>query len=290
MPESMKGKVALVTGGSSGIGRATALAFAAEGCKVAVANRTQATGEAVVEEIRAAGGDAIWVGADVAQADQVAAMVATVVERYGRLDYAFNNGGSGGRGGWLAEIEEEDWGRTIDGFLKSVFLCMKAEIPEMLKAGGGAIVNNSSVDGLRAFPWDPVYSAAKHGVLGLTKSAAVQYARQGVRINAVCPGWIRTPPIEETLAREPEVEKQWLTHQPIDRLGRARGGSSGGGLAVFRSSLADGRRGDAGRRRLRGGVAYPSRLDGREHRVRQVGHLRVDRRLRRWQRRRLRII
>ncbi len=220
MLDSMKDRVALVTGGSSGIGRATALAFAAEGCKVAVANRTQATGEAVVEEIRAAGGDAFWIGADVARSDQVAAMVATVVERYGRLDYAFNNGGSGGRGGWLAEIEEEDWGRTIDGFLKSVFLCMKAEIPEMLNAGGGAIVNNSSVDGLRAFPWDPVYSAAKHGVLGLTKSAAVQYARRGVRINAVCPGWIRTPPIEEILAREPEVEKQWLTHQPIDRLGR----------------------------------------------------------------------
>ena len=219
MPDSMKDKVALVTGGSSGIGRATALAFAAEGCKVAVANRTRETGEAVVEEIRAAGGDALWVGADVAQADQVAAMVDIVVEHYGRLDYAFNNAGSGGHGGWLADIEEADYDCTMGGYLKSVYLCMRAEIPEMLKAGGGAIVNNSSVDGLRAFPWDPVYSAAKHGVLGLTKSAAVQYARQGVRINAVCPGWIRTPPIQETLAREPEIEKRWLTHQPIDRLG-----------------------------------------------------------------------
>ena len=219
MPDSMKDKVALVTGGSSGIGRATALAFAAEGCKVAVANRTRETGEAVVEEIRAAGGDALWVGADVAQADQVAAMVGIVVEHYGRLDYAFNNAGSGGHGGWLADIEEADYDCTMGGYLKSVYLCMRAEIPEMLKTSGGAIVNNSSVDGLRAFPWDPVYSAAKHGVLGLTKSAAVQYARQGVRINAVCPGWIRTPPIQETLAREPEIEKRWLTHQPIDRLG-----------------------------------------------------------------------
>lgn len=219
MTAAMHGRVALVTGGSSGIGRATAFAFAAAGCKVAVANRTQKTGTAVVDEIRAAGGDAIWVQADVSQADQVAAMVAAVVEAYGHLDYAFNNGGSGGNGGWVTDIAEADWDKTIGGFLKSVFLCMKYEIPQMLATGGGAIVNNSSVDGLRAFPWDPVYSAAKHGVLGLTKSVAVQYARKGVRVNAVCPGWIRTPPIESILEQRPEQEREWLTHQPIDRLG-----------------------------------------------------------------------
>jgi NAD(P)-dependent dehydrogenase (short-subunit alcohol dehydrogenase family) len=143
------------------------------------------------------------------------------VATFGRLDYAFNNAGSGGRGGWLAEIAEEDWDRTVDGYLKSVFLCMKYEIPAMLASGGGAIVNNSSVDGKRAFPWDPVYSAAKHGVLGLTKSAAVQYASQGVRINAVCPGWIRTPPVEEMLCNDPQLEGAMLQHQPIGRLGRA---------------------------------------------------------------------
>ena len=220
MTQSMTGKVALVTGGSSGIGRATALAFAAEGCGVAIASRTRESGEAVVAEIEALGGEALWIQTDVSQADQVEAMVAATIARFGRLDYAFNNAGSGGNGGWLTDIGEEDFDKTIGGYLKSAFLCMKHEIPEMLKVGGGAIVNNSSVDGLRAFPWDPIYSAAKHGVLGLTKSAAVQYARQGVRINAVCPGWIRTPPIEETLARQPELERQWLLHQPIDRLGR----------------------------------------------------------------------
>jgi NAD(P)-dependent dehydrogenase (short-subunit alcohol dehydrogenase family) len=215
----MQGKVALVTGGSSGIGRATALAFAAADCKVVVANRTQATGEAVVAEIRDRGGDATWVQCDVSQADQVAAMVAKTLETYGRLDYAFNNGGSGGAGGWVVDIAEEDWDRTVNGYLKSVFLCMKVEIPAMLKGGGGAIVNNSSVDGLRAFPWDPVYSAAKHGVLGLTKSVAVQYARQGVRVNAVCPGWILTPATQGLVDQGPETVQQLLQHQPIDRIG-----------------------------------------------------------------------
>ena len=220
MAKEMAGKVALVTGGSSGIGRATALAFARMGAKVAVANRTQATGEAVVREIKEAGSEAIWIQTDVSQAAQVEAMVQKIVEVYGRLDCAFNNAGSGGGGGWVVEIQEQDWDKTIDGFLKSVWLCIKYEIPEMLKLGGGAIVNNSSVDGMRGFPWDPVYSAAKHGVIGLTKSAAMQYADKGVRINAVCPGWIRTPPIEHILEQDPEAEKGWLMHQPIRRLGR----------------------------------------------------------------------
>lgn len=217
----MTGKVALVTGGGAGIGKAAALAFATAGIAVAIASRTEATGEAVAHAIRKSGGSAIWIETDVTQAAAVEAMVAQTVATFGRLDYAFNNAGSGGRGGWLAEIAEEDWDRTVDGYLKSVFLCMKYEIPAMLASGGGAIVNNSSVDGKRAFPWDPVYSAAKHGVLGLTKSAAVQYASQGVRINAVCPGWIRTPPVEEMLRNDPQLEGAMLQHQPIGRLGRA---------------------------------------------------------------------
>ena len=214
-------QVALVTGGSSGIGRATALAFAHEGVRVAIASRTQARGEEVVRAIRADGGQATWIDADVSQAAQVEAMVKTVIATYGRLDYAFNNAGSGGRGGWIPDIQEEDWDRTIDGFLKSVWLCMKYELPEMLKAGHGAIINTSSVDGERAFPWDPVYSAAKHGVLGLTKSAAMQYADKGIRINAVCPGWIRTPPTEGILAHDPGAEARMVMHQPIGRLGLA---------------------------------------------------------------------
>lgn len=221
MTKQMEGKVALVTGGSSGIGQAAALAFAKEGAKVVIANRTQTTGEAVVQAIKQAEGEASWIKADVSQAGQVEAMIRKTIDTYGRLDYAFNNAGSGGKGGWTAEIKEVDWDQTINGHLKSVWLCMKYEIREMLKLGGGAIVNNSSVDGMRAFPWDPAYSAAKHGVIGLTKSAAMQYAGKGIRINAVCPGWIRTPPVESILARDPEAEARMILHQPIGRLGNA---------------------------------------------------------------------
>lgn len=219
MFDQMVGKVALITGGSSGIGKAAAVRFAQAGAKVVIASRTQETAEAVVRTIQAAGGEAMWIQTDVSQASQVEAMVKTTVETYGRLDYAFNNGGSGGIGGWIPDIEEAEWTKTIDGFLKSVWLCMKYEIPEMLKLGGGAIVNNSSVDGERAFPWDPAYSAAKHGVLGLTKSAAMQYANQCIRINAICPGWIKTPPVEGILARDPQAGERMLLHQPIGRFG-----------------------------------------------------------------------
>jgi NAD(P)-dependent dehydrogenase (short-subunit alcohol dehydrogenase family) len=218
----MIGKIALITGGSSGIGKATALAFAAEGAKVVIASRNPETGERAADEIRQAGGEVTWLQADTSQADQVETLVKRTVETYGRLDYAFNNGGSGGMGGWAAEIAPEEWDKTINGFLTSVFLCMKYEITAMLQTGGGVIVNNSSVDGLRAFPWDPAYSAAKHGVLGLTKSAAMQYATRGIRINAVCPGWIRTPPVEGMIQADPHAEARMLQHQPIGRLGEAR--------------------------------------------------------------------
>lgn len=220
MTKPMAGRVALVTGGSSGIGRATALAFAGQGAAVVIASRTPESGEQAAAAIRAAGGEAAWIQTDVTQAGQVQAFIQHIVDTHGRLDYAFNNAGSGEAGGWTAEISEEDWDATIDGYLKSVWLCMKYEIPVMLSQGSGAIVNNSSVDGQRGFPWDPAYSAAKHGVLGLTKSAAMQYAGKGIRINAVCPGWIRTPPIEGILTHDPEAEGQMLLHQPIGRLGR----------------------------------------------------------------------
>ncbi|MBN1876584.1 MAG: SDR family oxidoreductase [Anaerolineae bacterium] len=222
MMQDMQDKVALVTGGSSGIGKATALAFAQRGACVAIANRNPHTGEAALREIKAVGGNAIWIQADVTQSDQVQAMVAQMISTYGRLDYAFNNAGSGGNGGFMAQITEEDWDETITIYLKSAWLCMKYELLEMLKAGHGAIVNNASVDGLRGFPWNPAYSAAKHGVVGLTKSAAMQYATKGIRINAVCPGWIRTPPVADMIAHDPEAEQGMLMHQPIGRLGEAK--------------------------------------------------------------------
>jgi NAD(P)-dependent dehydrogenase (short-subunit alcohol dehydrogenase family) len=221
-------KVALITGGSSGIGKATALAFAKRGINVAIASRDAEKGLQVVETIVDITDDegrsdcqATWIQTDVTQAAQVEAMIQQVIATYGRLDYAFNNAGGGDQGGWVAEMKEEDWDKTIAIYLKSVWLCMKYELIAMLKAGSGAIVNNSSVDGLRGFPWNPAYSAAKHGVIGLTKSAAMQYATRGVRINAICPGWILTPPVEDLLSREPEAKQGMLMHQPIGRFGKA---------------------------------------------------------------------
>lgn len=220
---AMKGKVALVTGGSSGIGLAAAAAFLKEGAQVVISSRDQQRAQAALETLYAAANspeDVRWVQCDVSFADQVEAMVQFTLDAFDRLDYAFNNGGSGGNGSMLQDYKEADWDLTIDGFLKSVFLCMKYELRAMLARGGGAIVNNSSVDGERAFPWDPAYSAAKHGVLGLTKSAAVQYARYGMRINAVLPGWIKTPPVESVLHEDPSAAERFLQHQPVGRFGR----------------------------------------------------------------------
>ena len=213
----MKGKVALVTGGSSGIGRATALAFAREGARVVIASRSKTRATEAVQAIQKLGGEVTWIQADVSNAAQVRQMVHRTVASFGRIDYAFNNGGSGGKGGMAADIEEDDWDRTISGYLKSVWLCMKYEIQEMLRLGAGIIVNNSSVDGVRAYPF-PVgsaYSAAKHGVIGLTKSAALEYI---IRINAICPGWVRTPPVERWMSRDSEVAKQIMGQEPIRRL------------------------------------------------------------------------
>ncbi len=175
MNYNLQDKIVLITGGSYGIGRAAAEAFACEGAQVIIASRGKEAGERAVEEIKAQGGRATWLPADVSDPRQVEALFQSIEQQFGRLDCAFNNGGSGGRSNWLHDFDDDEWEKTIHGFLNSVYFCMKGEIRLMLEKGG-AIVNNSSVDGQRAFPMDPAYSAAKHGVLGLTKSAAIQYA------------------------------------------------------------------------------------------------------------------
>lgn len=219
MAEAFRGKVALVTGGASGIGKATALAFGREGAQVVVADWMAEPGEATAAEIRAAGGQATFVKVDVSKAADVEKMVRDAVSRYGRIDCAFNNAGIEGEMSPFSETTEENWNRVIDINLKGVFLCMKYEIPVMLAQGGGVIVNTASVAGLVGFANLVPYVASKHGVTGVTKSAALEYGKQNIRVNAVCPGVIRTPMVERILAENPEMEAGLTAGEPIGRLG-----------------------------------------------------------------------
>jgi NAD(P)-dependent dehydrogenase (short-subunit alcohol dehydrogenase family) len=219
MAGQMKDKVALVTGGSSGIGRAAALAFAREGAKVVVADVQVAGGQETVRLIRDAGGEAVFVRTDVANPVEVQALVGEAVQRYGRLDYAFNNAGIEGTLAPTAECSEENWNRTLEINLKGVWLCMRAEIAQMLKQGGGAIVNTASVAGLVGFQNLPAYCASKGGVVQLTRTAALEYAKMGIRINAVCPGVIRTAMVERVTGGNPQTEAQFVAMEPVGRMG-----------------------------------------------------------------------
>ncbi|MCI0830965.1 MAG: SDR family oxidoreductase [Chloroflexi bacterium] len=221
MAANLDGKTALVTGGGSGIGRATSLAYAQEGARVVVADVNVEGGEETVQLIKEAGGEAILVHADVAKPEDTQAMVAQAVEAFGSLDCAFNNAGiSGGTDRRLtADYLEEDWDRVVGINLKGVWLCMKAEIPQMLKQGGGAIVNTASVAGLVAITGTVAYIAAKHGVTGLTKAAALEYAKSGIRVNSVCPGYIQTPMVQGIFVENEGFEERVASRHPIGRLG-----------------------------------------------------------------------
>jgi NAD(P)-dependent dehydrogenase (short-subunit alcohol dehydrogenase family) len=222
------GRVVLITGGSSGIGRATALGFAREGAAVVIASRGAERGQAVRRELQSLGAQAEFVPTDVSEADQVASLVRQTVERFGRLDCAFNNAAAIDVGVFKpsADFSEQEYDRHLDLNLKSVWLCMKHEIRQMLRQGsGGAIVNTSSINGLGGVPQNALYAAAKAGVLGLTKSAAQEYAKQGIRINALVAGGFRTPMLEGVFARmspqDPSAaEAGFAQLVPLGRIGR----------------------------------------------------------------------
>jgi NAD(P)-dependent dehydrogenase (short-subunit alcohol dehydrogenase family) len=222
MAGRVDGKVALVTGGASGIGRATALTFAREGAKLVIADMNEDGGQQTVHMIRENGGAATFVQMDVSQATAVEAMIRKTVETYGRLDCAHNNAGIGSRPrAPLHECTEETWDHVLGINLKGVWLCMKYEIIQMLTQGSGAIVNTASIMGLvGSWTGSGAYNASKHGVVGLTKTAALEYATAGIRVNAVCPGYIRTPLLEATLTSRPEMEAQIVARHPVGRLGR----------------------------------------------------------------------
>jgi NAD(P)-dependent dehydrogenase (short-subunit alcohol dehydrogenase family) len=215
----LQDKTALVTGGSSGIGRTTALLFAKEGAQVAIASRRLEEGLSVVEEIRRAGGEAIFVKTDVSNAEDCANAVAKTVSAFGKLDLAFNNAGVEVFGKPVAETDESTWDFVVDINLKGVFLSMKYEIPEILKAGGGSIVNMSSTYGIVASAFGGcAYHASKAGIIGLTKAAALEYAKQNIRVNAICPAFVATAMVEKFL-EETNMTDQIKAFHPIGRLG-----------------------------------------------------------------------
>ena len=220
MKDRFAGKVAIVTGASSGIGKVTAVEFAREGAKVVIAARRAEESRQVVKQIKGEGGEAIFVQTDVARAASVQSLVAKTIDAYGRLDCAFNNAGIAGDVFLpTADHTEENWDNVIDVNLKGVWLCMKYQIPEMLKGGGGEIVNNSSVYGLKASTVGHApYAVSKHGVVALSKTAANEYAKQGIRVNAVCPGWTHSEIVDAALEAYPDVLdriKQWV---PMERV------------------------------------------------------------------------
>ncbi len=231
MAADLEGRVAIVTGAGSGIGEAAALIYAREGAKVVVADIHRPGGESTVRKITDAGGSAVFVETDVSREADVERLVASTVEVYGRLDCAFNNAGVGNTPALTAELTLAEWQRIIGIDLFGVWLCMKYQIPQMLKHGGGSIVNTSSTAAHRGLPRQGPYVAAKAGVIGLTRTAAVEYAAAGVRVNAICPGLIMTPHLRERA----DAGLDWAELLPLP-MGRAGEPEEVGELAVWLSS------------------------------------------------------
>lgn len=214
-----KDEVAVITGASSGIGRAAAVAFADAGARVALSDVQDAAGERVAGEIRERGVEVVFIHADVSQASEASALIDSVLQHFGRLDFAFNNAGIEGEMATTVDCTEQNFDRVIAVNLKGIWLCMRSELEHMLKRSAGAIVNCSSVAGLVGFPQLPAYAASKHGVIGLTRAAALECGKSGIRINAVCPGAIRTPMLDRIMSSTADMNRQLVASEPIGRLG-----------------------------------------------------------------------
>ena len=218
----MKDNIALVTGAATGIGRETACLFAEKGAKVVVVDVNQDEGNKTVKKIKDDDGEAIFIKCDISQKEEVKNMIAQTVSKYGKLDYAVNNAGIEGENATLADCSSANWEKTIDINLKGTFYCMKYEIKQMLGQKKGSIVNVSSVAGLVGFAGLPAYTASKHGMNGLTKTAALEYATKGIRVNAICPGVIKTEMVERVTGKDPEMEAKLAAMAPMERMGNSR--------------------------------------------------------------------